>query len=175
MKKLHTFAFYALVTPAMTLSSGALLAEQSSGQDGAKNQQQSTQHDPSQLESPDKTAQTEQKMGDQQKMASQSDMQNRGFLDSVPENGMQASKLIGSEVQTTGDEEVGSVSELIIDKDGQVMAIVVGVGGFLGMGEKAVAIGWDDIKKTGTAENQELRIDKTRDELMSAPEFESQE
>lgn len=66
------------------------------------------------------------------------------------------------------------MSDLIIDKDGQVVAVVVGVGGFLGMGEKNVAIPWDDVTKSGTAEEQELRIDATREELQSAPEFVTQ-
>ncbi len=70
---------------------------------------------------------------------------------------------------------MGSVSDLLIDENGQVVAIVVGVGGFLGMGEKNVAIGWDDVKTSGSADEQELRIDATREELSSAPAFEEQD
>lgn len=55
------------------------------------------------------------------------------------------------------------------------MAVVVGVGGFSGMGEKNVAISWDSVTQTGTANERELRIDATRDELSSAPEFEKQD
>lgn len=60
---------------------------------------------------------------------------NRGYMGSAPANGMQASNLIGAEFKTSSDEDVGSVSDLIIDENGQVAAIVVGVDGFLGMGE----------------------------------------
>lgn len=148
MKKLHSFAFYALVTPVIALGAGPLLAQQATGQDKDR-KLQSTQQD-------------------------QSRMQQRGYLRSIPANGWQASKLIGAEVKTTKGDEVGSVNDLIIDEKGQVAAIVVGVGGFLGMGEKDVAIGWGDVtksSKTGKSDKDELQINLTRESLMSAPEF----
>lgn len=154
MNKLHSFVLCALVTPALALSSGVALAEKAADQEYDQ-QQQSTQ-------------------GDQQTGA-QSPLENQRYLDAAPTDGMQASNLIGAEVTTTGDEEVGAVSDLIIDQDGKVVAVVVSVGGFLGMGEKDVAIGWDEVSRSGTADERELRIDMTRDDLNSAPEFERQE
>ncbi|MFL1467557.1 PRC-barrel domain-containing protein [Marinobacter sp. HN1S83] len=168
MKKLHSLAFYALVTPTIALGSGAVLAEQSGYKDVDK-EQQSAQPDQDAMESTTSTAQSDQKTGDQ------SSMQNQGYLASAPANGMQASDLIGADVKTTGDEDVGAVSDLIIDQNGQVVAVVVGVGGFLGMGEKDVAIGWDDVTKLGASDEQDLRIDLTREDLEGAPEFERQE
>lgn len=44
---------------------------------------------------------------------------------------MQASRLIGAEVKTSDAEEVGPLDDLIIDENGQVVAIVIGVGRFL--------------------------------------------
>lgn len=178
MKKLHSFAFYALVTPALALSSGALLAQQSTGQN-ADREQQSTEGNQDAMKSGTKTVQSGQEMGDQkmgdQKMAGQSGMHNKGYMDAAPANGMHASDLIGAELKTTGDEDVGAVEDLIIDKSGQVVAVVVSVGGFLGMGEKNVAIAWDDVMQSGTSDMQNLRIDVTREELQSAPEYVTQE
>jgi len=77
-------------------------------------------------------------------------------------------------VITAGDEEVGSVNDPVIDRDGQVVGVVIGVGGFLGMGEKDVAIAWDDIQRSGKAKKLELRISQSRESLMAAPEFETQ-
>lgn len=96
---------------------------------------------------------------------------SRGYIGSAPINGMQASELIGAKVRTTGDEDVGPVNDLIIGEDGRVVAIVIGVGGFLGMGEKDVAVGWDHVTRSGTTDDRELRIDVTRDDLRSAPKF----
>ncbi len=168
MKKLHSLAFYALVTPTIALGSGLLLAEQSTTKDGVE-KQQSTQHEKDAMKSENKSAQTDQKMGDH------SGMQNKGYMATAPAGGMRASDLIGAEITTTGNEEVGEVSELLIDKDGQVVAVVVGVGGFLGLGEKDVAIGWDEVTKTSESGDVELKIDMTREELTSAPGYESVE
>lgn len=98
---------------------------------------------------------------------------NSGFYDSVPSNGMHASDLIGAIVRTgNNEEEVGSISELVIDESGQVVAVVVGVGGFLGIGEKDVAIGWDDVTRSNADDDQDFYIMLNRDELTSAPTFE---
>ena len=167
MKKLHSLAFYALVTPAIALGSGAALAEKSADKD-ADQYQQGAQPDQEAMESTTGTAQSDQKTGDQ------SGMKSHGYIASAPANGLQASDLIGADIKTTGDEEVGSVSDLIIDQDGRVVAVVVGVGGFLGMGEKDVAIGWDDVTKLGASDEQDLRIDLTREDLEGAPEYEGQ-
>ncbi len=64
------------------------------------------------------------------------------------------------------------INDLIIDADGQVIAVVVEVGRTLGMGEKVVAIGWDDVTTSCKSDERELQIDATREELRSAPELE---
>ncbi|MCL7945376.1 PRC-barrel domain-containing protein [Marinobacter sp. ATCH36] len=170
MKKLHSFAFYALMTPAIALGSSAALAQQSTGSQ-VEQDQTGVQKNQNDMKSTTSTSQT----GQSGMKKDQSGMQNKGYMGSAPANGIHASNLIGAEVSTTGDEEVGPVNDLIIDQDGKVVGIVISVGGFLGMGEKEVAIGWDDVQKSGNADEMELRIDQTREELQSAPEFETQQ
>lgn len=150
MKKLHSLAFYALLTPTIALGAGSVMAEQAA--DGKRLGAQSYQQD-----------------------ASQPGMQTQRYISAVPGEGRQVSELMGVNVRTADDENIGSVNDLIVNKDGQIVAVVVGVGGFLGMGEKDVAISWDSVTQTGTANERELRIDATRDELSSAPEFEKQD
>lgn len=189
MKKLHSFALHALVTPVIALGAGSVLAQQAGGQDSDR-EQQSTQRDqdatlPRTTQS-DQSTQRDQstqlaRRSDSQTAAGrentrdESRKQNRGFMDSAPANGMQASDLIGAEVRTTGDEDVGSLDDLIIDENGQVVAIVVGAGGFLGIAEKDVAIGWDDVTRSGASDEQEVQIHMTREDLRSAPEFEKRD
>ena len=84
---------------------------------------------------------------------------------------MHGSELIGAEVKTTDDEDVGEVQDLIINERGQVVAIVIGVGGVLGMGEKNVAITWDKLMRSGQSDDLALRIDGTREDLRAAPDF----
>lgn len=165
MNKLHSIALCTLITPVLTFSLGSALANNSNAQnydrDQRSNQQEISRKNEKQSDS--KTAYNR----------GQSQMQNRGYLDTTPASGMHASNLIGAEIKTTNDEEVGPVSDLIINKDGQIVAIVVGVGGFLGMGEREVAIGWDDVRRSRASDDkeQDLRINATRETLRSAPEY----
>jgi sporulation protein YlmC with PRC-barrel domain len=57
-----------------------------------------------------------------------------------------ASKLMGLDVYNEANEKLGDISELIVDKDGKVHAVVIGVGGFLGMGEHDIAVTMDKLK-----------------------------
>ena len=56
------------------------------------------------------------------------------------------SKLLGLDVYNEANEKLGDVNELILDKDGKVDAVVIGVGGFLGMGEHDIAVKMDKLK-----------------------------
>ncbi len=177
MKKLYSLAFYALITPAITLGSGALLAaqdnsenhdlgEQSMGRDAAQ-ETQNPEQDKDVTKSKYNTAgPTEQKPGDQ------AGLQNKGLMDSPPANGMAASGLMGTDLKTSGDERLGEIGDLIIDQDGKVVAVIVNVGGYLGTGEKHVAIDWNAVKMSGNADDRDLRVDMTRDDLQSATSYE---
>ena len=57
-----------------------------------------------------------------------------------------ASKLIGIKVYNEANERLGDINELIVDKSGKINAVVIGVGGFLGMGERDVAVKFGDLK-----------------------------
>ncbi|WP_409523002.1 PRC-barrel domain-containing protein [Nitrincola sp. MINF-07-Sa-05] len=179
MKKLHSFVFYALVSPAITLGAGSALAQstaqgtQSATQSNLdttptdKNAQGAAQSDLNKDTDNRNAAGTQSNMN----MGNQTRMENRGYMDSAPANGVQASDLIGADVRTNDDQDIGSVKELIIDEGGQVVAIVVSVGGFLGMGERDVAIGWDDVTRSGIADDYDLRVDVSSEALKTAPEF----
>lgn len=57
-----------------------------------------------------------------------------------------SSKLIGVNVYNNANEKIGDINELILDKSGKVENVVIGVGGFLGMGEHDVAVSFDKLK-----------------------------
>jgi sporulation protein YlmC with PRC-barrel domain len=57
-----------------------------------------------------------------------------------------SSKLIGVDVYNDANEKVGDIEELILDKSGKIETVVLGVGGFLGMGEHYVAVTFDKLK-----------------------------
>jgi sporulation protein YlmC with PRC-barrel domain len=57
-----------------------------------------------------------------------------------------ASKLVGLKVYNDNNENVGSINDMLVDKSGNIKAVVIGVGGFLGMGEHLVAVAFDKVK-----------------------------
>lgn len=57
-----------------------------------------------------------------------------------------ASKMSGLKVYNDANENIGSINELLMDKNGDVKIAVIGVGGFLGMGEHLVAVPYDKLK-----------------------------
>jgi sporulation protein YlmC with PRC-barrel domain len=57
-----------------------------------------------------------------------------------------ASKLVGLSVYNEKNESVGSINDMLTDKNGKVVAIVIGVGGFLGVGEHLVAVPFEKVK-----------------------------
>jgi hypothetical protein len=85
-----------------------------------------------------------------------------------------ASKFNGTDVIGTNDEKIGDVSDLLFDKDQKVVAFIVGVGGFLGIGSKDVAIDPASFQPVAgkDANDMKLRLSMTKDELKAAPAFE---
>ncbi|MCP1838841.1 MULTISPECIES: PRC-barrel domain-containing protein [unclassified Bradyrhizobium] len=57
-----------------------------------------------------------------------------------------ASKLMGLKVYNEANEKLGDINELLVDKSGKINAVVIGVGGFLGMGEHDIAVSMDKLK-----------------------------
>ena len=57
-----------------------------------------------------------------------------------------ASKVVGLNVYNDNNESIGSINELLMDKSGSIKAVVIGVGGFLGVGEHLVAMPLDKVK-----------------------------
>jgi hypothetical protein len=53
---------------------------------------------------------------------------------------------MGLDVYNEANEKLGDINELILDKDGKVDAVIIGVGGFLGMGEHDIAVTMDKLK-----------------------------
>ncbi len=85
----------------------------------------------------------------------------------------QASRLVGATVYSSAGEKVGDVNDLLVDATGKVSGVVVGVGGFLGVGEKSVALSWDAVT-VGAEPNGKPRLSAavTKDTLLKAPAFE---
>jgi len=89
-----------------------------------------------------------------------------------PGNVMMASNLIGSTVYNAANENVGDVNDIILSKDGKVQAVIIGVGGFLGLGEKDVAVPMSMIQFVKDENNNmKYTISASRQDLEQAPAF----
>jgi hypothetical protein len=76
-------------------------------------------------------------------------------------------------VRNNAGENIGDVNELILANDGKVRAVVIGVGGFLGMGERDVAVAFNSLKITRDEDNDELiTVDASKEALSNAPQWE---
>jgi sporulation protein YlmC with PRC-barrel domain len=84
-----------------------------------------------------------------------------------------ATKFRGTDVLGPDGVKVGSVDDILFDREGHIKALVVGVGGFLGIGAKEVALGFKEFQivpgKEGSAD--QLKLALTKEELTAAPEF----
>jgi hypothetical protein len=98
------------------------------------------------------------------------------FVNSQKSDQFLASKFRGTDVIGADDVKIGDVSDILFDKDGKIEAYVIGVGGFLGIGAKDVALAPSAFQvvpgdKTKN-ESDKLKISMTKDELKQASNFE---
>jgi sporulation protein YlmC with PRC-barrel domain len=101
--------------------------------------------------------------------------QNVTFINQQDVDQWMASNLIGSTVYNSADESLGDINDVLLTENGQVEAVVIGIGGFLGIGEKNVAITFDQIQKTTDADgNPKLVLNASKEQLDQAPAFVTQ-
>jgi sporulation protein YlmC with PRC-barrel domain len=96
------------------------------------------------------------------------------FLQQQTANEWRASKLIGATVRGPDNQNIGTISDVLLDPNGSVQAIVVGVGGFLGLGEKDVAMPFKDLTVARSSSGNSIdhvSVAYTKAQLNSAPNF----
>lgn len=100
-------------------------------------------------------------------------IEREGYADVSVED-MTAEDLTGARVYGSDDEDVGEISELLLTDDGKIDRAVIDVGGFLGMGERSVAVTFDELQIIRTEDGSDIRvyIDSTEEALEQQPEYE---
>ena len=83
---------------------------------------------------------------------------------------MSASALIGAKVRNANKETVGTVDDFHVDRDATIKAVVVSVGGFLGVGAKDVAVKWSDITFGRDEKSVILTTSLTKEQLLALPD-----
>lgn len=96
-----------------------------------------------------------------------------GYLTAQSADQISAKTYMGQSVYNGQNESIGSINDLILQKQGGVVAAVIGVGGFLGIGQKNVAVPFDKITATQNAQDGTVKLTatETAESLKAAPEF----
>lgn len=94
------------------------------------------------------------------------------FVQQQGEDEMLISSLVGATVYDPADDSLGDINDVVYGKDGKITAVTIGVGGFLGIGEKQVAVAFEAIDLKPTDDGvPKLVLAATKEGLKSAPDF----
>ena len=97
---------------------------------------------------------------------------DRESLTERPLGDISAEDFIGTTVYGANDENVGEIGDVVLTEDGKVDAVIVDVGGFLGIGEKEVAVGMDNLKFLSDEDGDlYLYTEFTEEQLEAQPEY----
>jgi sporulation protein YlmC with PRC-barrel domain len=93
------------------------------------------------------------------------------LLTSVPANAQTVTNWYKQNVYDRNDTKIGEVKDVLVDQDGRIEGLIVSVGGFLGVGEKDVAVPYSAVKQTKKDNKSYLVMNTTKDALKTAPGF----
>jgi sporulation protein YlmC with PRC-barrel domain len=94
------------------------------------------------------------------------------FVTVQPAGQWLASQFIGQSVTNQAGERIGDINDLLFDKRGQIANVVIGVGGFLGIGEKNVGVSYSSLSITADDKgNRVITVPLSKERLQAAPDF----
>jgi PRC-barrel domain len=83
-----------------------------------------------------------------------------------------AQGILGREVRSAADENMGRIVDVIVDRAGQVRAAIIDFGGFLGVGNRKIAVDWNALHFTRANDKiNRVTLELTRDQVKEAPEY----
>ena len=91
------------------------------------------------------------------------------IMSSVPAQSVTVTDWYKQSVYDPSNSKIGEIMDVLLSADGKVNALIIGVGGFLGMGEKDVAVPFSAVKHTSKEGKVYLTLDTTKDALKAAP------
>jgi sporulation protein YlmC with PRC-barrel domain len=92
-------------------------------------------------------------------------------MTTVPSSSLTVTDWYKQDVYDQSNNKIGQIMDVLVGQDGQVNALIVGVGGFLGAGEKDVAVSFNTVKATMKDNKIYLTMNTTKDALKAAPGF----
>jgi len=83
----------------------------------------------------------------------------------------QAQSVLGREVRSSANENMGRIVDVIVDREGRVRAAVIDFGGFLGVGSRKIAVDWSALRFDLDEKRELVTLELTRDQVKAAPEY----
>jgi sporulation protein YlmC with PRC-barrel domain len=93
------------------------------------------------------------------------------LMTTVPPSSQTVTDWYKQSVYDPNNTKIGEIMDVLVAPDGKINSLIVGVGGFLGAGEKDVAVNFGAIKKTTKNNSTYLTMNTTKEDLKSAPGF----
>ena len=84
---------------------------------------------------------------------------------------LRTSQLVGAKVYNNANDNIGSIEDIILKPDGSMDEVVLSVGGFLGMGDKYVAVPFSDLKISRDGSSLKIVTLATKDSLKALPDY----
>jgi PRC-barrel domain len=80
--------------------------------------------------------------------------------------------ILGREVRSAANEDMGRIVDVLVDRTGQVRAAIIDFGGFLGVGSRKIAVDWNALHFPAPGKpDQFISLELTRDQVKAAPEY----
>jgi hypothetical protein len=80
--------------------------------------------------------------------------------------------ILGREVRSAANEDMGRIVDVIVDREGTVRAAVIDFGGFLGVGSRKIVVDWNALRFGGVANKSDsITLELTKEQVTAAPEY----
>jgi|SRR5665213_2167498 len=80
--------------------------------------------------------------------------------------------MLGRDVRSPANEDMGHIVDVIVDRSGQVRAAVIDFGGFLGVGSRKIVVDWKALRFGGVSDKSDsITLELTKDQVRAAPEY----
>jgi hypothetical protein len=80
--------------------------------------------------------------------------------------------ILGRDVRSAANENMGRIVDVIVDREGTVRAAVIDFGGFLGVGSRKIVVDWSALRFGGVASKSDsITLELTKEQVMAAPEY----
>jgi hypothetical protein len=87
-------------------------------------------------------------------------------------NSHEVQSILGREVESSANEDMGRIVDVLVDRAGQIRAAIIDFGGFLGVGSRKIAVDWNALHfPSPTDKSAHITLELTRDQVKAAPEY----